>query len=420
MVTRFTHQHQKFHKDSFPAMDEIYHIIGDDLWKLPESSSVDVIQATEFWLHHETNKVKATTRKIEPIHREAWLNERKRGTGPTAESLLVRIVWVVASTETISLSTSAQTVLFKRFGLQLAGKYFRTFYSGVAALPRVFKPEFDQRAYAFCYGPKIGATWSHSIFKGSSAGECITECLIFSRAPPKREKESTEHSTPDKDELKELQRFLEKVPWNAEICRSSAFPAYLFSLILSRDISETQAKIVKSIRTIESLTGFHEYANRKDGIDDNEQSLVDWSGECSGHAAKLASATRKAQVLRKLLEFITKTVDEDAKFQSGLVPPSGDEDSGPNGGSLLKANVELLQNRLDMQQIEVEHTLKRAEIQIEAVSSLLYSLLGILNIILTDLCSYFRSSRSATPSTPIRWRSGQRTFHGRASGMLRR
>ena len=377
-------------------MDDIYGIHVDaDLWKLPESSTVETIQATEFWLQHITNKVKVKTRSIEPQDQEAWLNQRKKGSGPTQQSLLGRFVWLVAddSAKTISLSKSIQSTLLERFGLQLAGKYFRTFYSGVAALPRVSNPEFDQRAYAFCYGPKIAATWSHTTFKDSSAGEGITEALIFCRTPPKKEK--AENSTPKKNELEGFQNLLKGVSWNAELCRSSAFPAYLFSLMLGRQISMTQAEIVGSIRQVEIYTGFHEYTYREyahgkdDEKNDGGQQLVEWTAKCSGHAAKLASVTRKGKVLRNLLEFITKTVDDDANFRNRGRPPSGDNDGSLSGDNLLKQSVELLQNRLDMQQVEVEHTLRRTEIQIEAVClALLFA--GIVEYCANQLLQLFQ------------------------------
>lgn len=355
-------------------MEDIYYTLGElvDLWKLPTSSGFESesVVATEFWLQKATNTIKVKTRKIGPEARERWLDERTKGSGEDEQSLLVRFVWLVADNNRneITLSQSIRHILLERFGLRLAGEYFKTLSSGVADLPPVSKPEFDQRAYTFSYGPKIAAIWSHSIFKGSSAGESVTEGLIFTRGRSEDpSKNSKQKSKPGKDPLQELQGFLQRAPWKPELCRSSAFPAYLFSIMLSRQMTETQTEIAGSIRQVESRTGHHKYANREDH---DENHLGKLSASTSGYASKLASVMRKGQVVQKLLDFIKKTVNEEAALEERYGTHSGDGEPNFGTGSLLKANVEVLQDRLEMQRVEVEHTLKRVEIQIEAVGSL--------------------------------------------------
>jgi hypothetical protein len=262
--------------------------------------------------------------------------------------------------------------LLERFGLGLGDRYFKTFYSGVTGLPRVSGPELDQRTYAFFYAPKIAATWSHSVSKGSPDGESITEGLIFTRAPLRRTRSmlwrqemKKKIEKKKKRSLKQVQRFLEAVPWNANACRSPTFPAYLFSLMLSREMNDTQAAITRSIQQIESRTGYHEFVNRDEIGDSN--GLAELSARASGHAIKLASVKRKGQVVEKLLDCITEAVDEETAYQNGVAPPSVGGWDSRLGGDMLKDNAGVLRKRLEMRRIEVEYTLKRVEIQIQAV-----------------------------------------------------
>ena len=366
-------------------MTDFYMTVGaDDIWQLPSHSDVHSIEATEIWLQPSEDKVNVKTRIIGPDEesRDAWLNQRTKGVGEDAQSLLGRFVWLVADSNdmTISLSQPVQDILLKKFGLKLAYNYFRSFASGVTALPRVSTPDFDRRAYAFCYGPKIAAIWSHTMFKGERSGLCVTEGLIFLRAPPKQAKPGGDPSKKNRNPLKELQGFLQKIPLSPAVCRSSAFPAYLFSLLLSREISQTQVGIAEKMRYIEGQTGFHDFESRTKPPHQSE--LGPLSAKAGGFATKLAGVERKRHMVEKLLDFISRHVDEDAKHGHKIGLRAEDPGAETAEEHPLKFNAEVLRERLEMLAMDTAYTMKRVQIQIEAVS--LHDLWHRMNVFVGD------------------------------------
>lgn len=350
------------------TMEDIYRTLSHsvDLWKLPPASDNEAFEATEFWLHHVSNKVKVKTVLVSPNDRECWLKEYAKGTDDKPESLLARFVWLVADRDEnrVNLSENAQNILLKAFGLGLAREYFKTFVTGVAALPPVSRPEIEQRSYAFAYGPKMGAIWSHSQFKNPSIREGITQGLIFTSKMQKKSKQTNFQETEQKQDT--LQELLQGIPCNPRICRSPSFPAYLFGLLLSLQIDSKQRSILEQVQKVESATGYHEFESRRLTKLARDLELPTLSVITSGHATKLASITRKHKMIERLLEFITKTVNE----SPGPENPSGVQklDFAVDGNALLKANVDVLQQRLAMQLMDREYILTRVGIQMDAVS----------------------------------------------------
>lgn len=322
--------------------EDIYQVLGHaiDLWKIPTHGDNDQVEATEFWLRHSTNKVKVSTRQVSPQQRMAWLNERVQGEGDGKMSLLARFIWVEANagTNTVSLSESVQQHILHKFGLNLAYSYFKSFYSGVYALPRVSESHLDRRPYAFCFGPKRAGIWSHTI-RNDVRSEPVSEGLLFLQSSSKKQGE---------DRMKggtalQFQALIEKAPWNPDIVRSPTFPAYLNALVLSKEISMTLADIGIKVRAIEGRTGYHVYQNRNEGPSPLE--LGKLSAEASGYATKLASVTRKGKMVEKLLDFIVKMAEEDEAYlrsrgRDAADPPTGD-------GHLLRNNLEVLRERWD-------------------------------------------------------------------------
>jgi hypothetical protein len=356
-------------------MEDVYRTLGGavDLWDLPNSIDNDGFDATEFWLHHRSDKVEVKHRFVTPAERDAWLTTRFIAS-PTPghdQSLLARFVWLVADSETrsVNLSDTSQKVLRKHFCLTLAHGFFKTFITGVTAFPRVAKPTEDRRAYAFCYGPKLAAIWSHARFAGATAAaEGITEGIIYARADPK--------NNIQQDQKPMLQTFLSMITINPHLARSSTFPVYLFSLLLGQQIDETQSEIRKAIRAVETRTGFHTFQSRKEMP--NPAELMSLSATTSGHATKLAAVDRKSQMIDRLLKFIVTMVDEDEKHAADKNIPIPGATTELNQFSLLRHNVDVLKERLAMQSLDTQYTLTRVQIQIEAVSARLLLFLAVV------------------------------------------
>lgn len=351
-------------------MDDFYLTAGaDDMWQLPSESKVHDIETTEIWLKHSSNKVKVNTHTIDEKSRDEWLSRHAKGSGKEAQSLLGRFVWLVADNDNINLSQRVREILLEKFGLNLAHTYFKSFTTGITALPRKSKPEYDRRAYAFCYGPKIAAIWSHTIFKGERAGQCVTEGLIFMRAPPPKtdaDGKPVVATGAVKNPQRVLQGFLETIPLSPSVCRSSAFPAYLFSLLQSREISKTQADIARRIREVEGRTGFHYFESRPTPID--RRHLGNLAAKVGGFATKLAGVDRKRNMAEKLLNFITRNIEDDARHKARLAQHAENEVADSEEEHPLKCSAETLRERLEMQAMDTEYTKKRVEIQIEGVS----------------------------------------------------
>lgn len=346
--------------------DDVYKILGSviDLWKLPTTGDNEYVDTTEFWLSHATNKVKVSSRRIAPEERVAWLDERTQGAGENAKSLLARFVWVEASDadNSISLSQSVQHDILEKFGLTVAHHYFKSTLSGINALPRVSEPRADRRSYAFCFGPKRAAIWSQTIRKDVAA-EPVTEGFLFLRALPK--------STASEDNMKggtalQFQKLIQSAPWSPDVCRSSAFPAYLNALVLSKEITQTVAERGSQIRNIENQTGFHEYQGRDAPFENVE--LHEESARASGISTKLASVTRKATMVEKLLDFVDRMVEEDKTHLRTIVLPDGSSPPTETHGQLLRSNVAVLRQRLEMQAAETEYAQNRVQTQINVVS----------------------------------------------------
>ncbi|PNY25415.1 Uncharacterized protein TCAP_04660 [Tolypocladium capitatum] len=345
-------------------MEEIYQNLTTLKQWGGDSSNETSLDVTELWLEHASGKIKSRDQTVEADGVHGWLSQHKRGSGDQAESLVVRFVWVDVDVKdkVIRLSDSARDVLLASFGLKLAYGYSRSVISGVTAFPpRPSGPDFDQRTYSFCYIPKIAAVWSHRRPTKLDGPAPVTQCIMFVQG----------------DERKALRQGL-RMSWDLSIYRNPMFPALALSLLLGAQIDGSNGGIKVQLRRVEKRTGYSTFASRQ-GEEAATEELGSLSAQTSGSAAKLASTMRKTKTLERLLDFIRRMVDED---ESRLRPSAADgtaqsgvgdgvSQSALDGCGLLRTHVDLLKERQKNQLLDTEYILKRVQVQIDALFSII-------------------------------------------------
>jgi hypothetical protein len=339
-------------------MEEVYNTLtltGAKWWDLQHSPNEETFKATQFWLDQTSKAVGVEIQTVQPAQRDAWL---KRRTDDKGRTLIARYVWLSATgpnKNEINLTKAVQNTLCEQFGLRTAYKYFHTFVSGVASLPRESTPEFERQAFAFCFGPKLAAIWSHRLSKTST--DDITEGIIFTQG----------------DVVQQTYlEFISKIPWNHGICLSSAFLAYLFSMVLCSEIDTLQKNILQGVKEIEGETGFHGFAERKKKLEQGRslatEAMVEMSAMASGFTTKLAGTGRKTDMIEQLLELMLKRASEDRANRERLASGRTAKEDEPDGGPILEAHVEVMRQRMKMQSSETKYIQERVQIQISAVS----------------------------------------------------
>uniref|UniRef100_A0A8H7NF59 Uncharacterized protein n=1 Tax=Bionectria ochroleuca TaxID=29856 RepID=A0A8H7NF59_BIOOC len=337
-------------------MEEVYNTLtltGAKWWDLQHSPNEETFKATQFWLDQTSKAVGVEIQTVQPAQRDAWL---KRRTDDKGRTLIARYVWLSATgpnKNEINLTKAVQNTLCEQFGLRTAYKYFHTFVSGVASLPRESTPEFERQAFAFCFGPKLAAIWSHRLSKTST--DDITEGIIFTQG----------------DAVQQTYlEFISKIPWNHGICLSSAFLAYLFSMVLCSEIDSLQKKILQGVKEIEGETGFHGFAERKKKLEQGRslatEAMVEMSAMASGFTTKLAGTGRKTDMIEQLLELMLKRASEDRANRERLASGRKAKEDEPDGGPILEAHVEVMRQRMKMQSSETKYIQERVQIQISA------------------------------------------------------
>lgn len=322
-------------------MENIYEKLGTlNLWGDSGTSDKRTFEVTEAWLQHASGKVKVSSLVVDRDELPAWLeNESSGGPGSGAQSLVLRLAWleVDSQSKSVNLCDSARQALLDGFDLRFAYNYARSCITNVSAFPTTREPS-GRRSYSFCYCPKLAAVWSHHRFQQQQVSrQYITKGIIFAQA----------------SEKEWLKKMLES-KWDAGLYASAMFLPLQFSLLLGGQIHKTEEKFKIDIRRIEGRTGYHGFKERK--REPTTEELGDMSAEASGYASKLASVGRKSKMLEKLLDFMFRMVNEE---QAQASTPAYD---------LLTHHVALLQDRLAMQTVDTEYTLKRVQIQIAAVS----------------------------------------------------
>lgn len=328
-------------------MDDIYEKISifNSVFESKCSES-DFFEVTELWRQESTGVITEFSGPVFATNLSTWLAEESRITADGQhQSLVLRLVWAKASVSnrviSLSLSEPMKTKLLDTFGLNLAFNYFSTSINGIDEFPRHQGPIADQQSYAFCYMPKLAAIWSHKKFRPPSVRAGATYGIVLA----------------EDSQQKNLKKLL-KSSWHASLPGHAMYPAFLFSFLLGTEIDRTQAGLKPRIHEVELRTGYYVFKTKRPEKAATGQ-LGQLSAEMSGSATKLASVQRKGCTLDTLMEFVMDALKAEEKQSS---PSEGDV--------LLKHHIGVLQQRLKMQMLDTEYTLKRVHIQIEAVSPL--------------------------------------------------
>jgi hypothetical protein len=345
-------------------MEEAFQTIAQasvSWWDFKNSLSRHAIEASDFWLDrvHDTISVEPVT--IEPGMRDTWFDKKINHLG---HSLVGRFVWLSVDSISfeVNLSKPVQDAILKRFGLEGAYQYLPSMLSDVTELGQTStQPLADQQTFAFCYGPKIAAIWSHRANE-QSTDPAITQAVLFTRAVrggnPKIKSDPLELQ-------KKYQALLRKLRWNPSVLCTPLYPAYALSLVLHYDIGIKHKEVETQIRKMEADTGFHGFRDRHADLSLSKQAAIEVHelvGETSDYAGRIASTTRKSKMLELLLDFLREAVDKGRgnNASTGATHRS-------DGFSLIQRHVEVMQHRLGMLDTELAYIEKRIQIQKDMV-----------------------------------------------------
>lgn len=342
-------------------MEDMYQNLSFlDQWKNGSTDETS-FKVTELWLQKTSGKISAKGQTVEAGGINRWLSQRTRGLGDQEESVILRVIWADVSVQdkTINISEAVRDELLDKLGLKLAHGYSRSLISGVTAFPpRSSDPALDSRAYSICYIPKLAALWSHTRPTMPDGPPPITNCIMFVQ----------------KDEKAGLQQCL-NMTWDLNICRNPMFPAFALALLLGTQIDKSNGDIKVQIRKVEKRTGYSTFTSRQ-ADKPAEEELGELSAQTSGSAAKLASTMRKTKSLERVLDWILKMIaEEEGRMQQIQTQRGGTlagEQSMQEGCDLLKAHVDIVRERSKNQFLDTEYTLKRTEVQVDAVRKRLY------------------------------------------------
>jgi hypothetical protein len=323
-------------------MEEIYQKIAEFNPQRPKQSSEIVTQfeVTELWRNDDTGIINACDITVPVQNVSTWLAlETRPSASVGTETLVLRLVWPEFNMDEhrVDLPGAVKQLLLGSFGLELAYDYFPSCLAGASAFPRVAKPDRDEQAFAFCYLPKIAAIWSHSRFRPPLVRQSVTNGILLAQ---RKERET-------------IKQFLKsESKWQLSIASHDMFPALLCSLMLHGQIEITQGEIKNNIQAVEGRTGYTDFKTKRKHLATGE--LADVAAKITDYSSRLASTDRKSKTLENLMEFIQRMISSDQRIIS-------------EGDKIMKNHIQVLQERLKMQVVDREYTLKRAQIQNEVV-----------------------------------------------------
>ncbi|KAL6863956.1 hypothetical protein J3F83DRAFT_180142 [Trichoderma novae-zelandiae] len=329
-------------------MEEIYQKLGVvNLWEGFSNSDDTSFQVIEARHQHASGKISINRKLVYLKELDSWLAEGTEDAGDTSQSLVLRLALIGCDIKRRLLKLSKEVLdpLLEEFNLELAYTYSQSCITNVSAIPSK-----GQQTYSFCYMPKLVAVWSQKGFARKSGTDRerppLTQGLILVEESNKGFLSDTLCS-----------------PWDALLYRSPMFPALLFSMILSMQVHFEEAKIKVKLREIEERTGQDRVAVRKHEA--TTESYIKLAAQVDRHAVKLASVSRKSKMAGKTLSFILENTSG-----VGFWPSFGTA-ALANPSELLRSHVSLLQDRLSMQAVDIEYTLRRVQLQINTLAGII-------------------------------------------------
>lgn len=341
-------------------MNDVFMKLGHKVkvWQIDDSPTAShSIETTEAWYSPDSGSVTVQDRHVSRADLDTWLEQRTKATNQGVKILVMRLVWVRVdpTLKQSNLSQSTRDILLDAFGVRLAFNYFQSFITGIVALPEETKKR--RQAYAFSYAPKLAAIWSSDQHPPPYRCSILTQGIIFVREP--------EHTPKMEDRVSKTLRETLASGWDSNLIQNAMFPAYLLALLLGVQIDFTQQGITKKVQSLESRTGYHDFATRQEEAATGLKQ--DLSAQASGWATKLASVRRKSRTIEELLGMIRERLAmEEEKIRNGSCEL---EPKWLEGLDLFRHQVGVLKYRHDMQALDTQYMTKRVEIQIQAVSS---------------------------------------------------
>lgn len=351
-------------------MDEIYRKLSvrvDATFRF--DNGVRSFESYEVWSHGDSRDTKPYIENYAVESLQDFLQHGGQSGMSRGDTLLLQLVLVTVvqagKTQSIRLPESVHSDLIQTLGLDLANAYLETTVTNVSAFPptSVLGAGSECYAYAFSHAPKLAAIWSQVRYTDEEARNnpvpirgivYITEDTKGDNATNLRVLPAAKDMTPKMLFLKLLQS-----TWRADLYSNSMAPALLLAMQLGFEIDITQGRIKSSVSDIESKTGYHTF-NSRVATSSKQLELGELAVRASGSATKLASVERKSASMKKVLEFISSQLDKEGVQEEG---------SGRYvAQQLLRHHVGVLQERLEMQALDTRYIMKRADIQIDAVS----------------------------------------------------
>ncbi|KAM3522394.1 hypothetical protein MY4038_008632 [Beauveria bassiana] len=336
-----------------------------------------VCEVYELWVHKDSNAVTPLFHKLDASLIPGWLQNGTSSEAKPLHTLALRLVLVAvqktgnAKKRTLNISKEVHDQIIKAFGLKLAHEHLKSTVTSVTALPKI-KTESNSElcCYSFNHAPKLAAVWSQVRSNGTDvdadvANQCaaiqgiiyvLEDAEVNDSSSKKADKKS---STPGFSPKQVLQGLLGS-PFCADLYSSAMTPALLLAMQLGFEIDLTQSRIKVVVSDIEAKTGYHIFENRVAAS--AHARLSQLATRASGSATKLASIDRKSTSMQKVLHFIIRHLDKDA---SAAGPAMRDAQH------LLRHHVGVLEERLEMQMLDTQYTMKRVDIQINALFNMM-------------------------------------------------
>lgn len=322
-------------------MEEIYQRLSAvNLWQGFSNSDETSFEVIEARLQHASGEIITDRRIVDLKELDTWLAEESEDDEDPKQSLVLRLALIGCDikTKVLKLSKDVLDPILDEFNLELAYTYSQSCITNVSAIPSK-----GSQTYSFCYMPKLVAVWAQKRISSRSAADRphLTQGLIFVEESNKGFLADNLCSS-----------------WNALLYHSPMFPALLFSMILSMQIHYEESKIKMKLRDVEIQTGQDRMADRK-REENTTAKYIKLAAQVDRHAVKLASVGRKSKMAEKTLAFILENTPQPLVGEVMTAPAKAHQ--------LLRSHTSLLQDRLSMQAVDIEFTLKRVQLQANTV-----------------------------------------------------
>ena len=311
---------------------------NDQIWAHYDTTQRAELDVSELRCEPDNTSFRTFHRTLQPSETEGWLTvPSDEGVQRPNGSCTLRVVWIsrdrFQNVDDVAAHQLAHVL--EAFELKMAYDYTRTTFATTVALHE--DHAIPRRVYAVCMHPKLSLVWRHD--NGS------TRAILFA----------------DSASVQDFKSILDS-QWC--FAHDPAFMAFVCALKLGREIDQEQDKVKQEIREVEVRTGYHRWSGRKESRAMGDLSLL--AARMSGCTTKMASATRKTQVVKQLIELVLDGIKTSTSTQNAIAP-----NDAKAATSELLAATELLGSRAHMQAVDTEFVQHRISAQVTALQHLI-------------------------------------------------